>query len=145
MIDLIHEYEAKHKPRRHLVLMSPGGNDVRGKWVSQPKGDAPGSHADVIAVMNAWANYKQDPPANEEGRPAIMDMDHINPSGSDDRILPWKALTQGYHYSIYDHPFENRRDEGPSWELARRNVGAAVSYSRPFSDLVAGRAPRGVG
>jgi hypothetical protein len=125
-IDFIHEYEAKHKPRRHLVLMSPGGNDVRGKWVSQPKRDVTRSHADVIAVMNAWADYKQDPSANEEGRPAIMDMDHINPSGSDNRLLPWKALTRGYHYSIYDHPFENRRDEGPSWELARRSVGAAA-------------------
>ena len=31
---------------------------------------------------NAWANYGQDPPANEEGRAAIMDMDHINPSRS---------------------------------------------------------------
>jgi len=137
MIDFIHEYEAKHKPRRHLVLMSPGGPDVRGKWVSRPKRDVTGSRADAIAVMSAWANYKQDPPANEEGRPAIMDMDHISPSGSDDRILPWKALTRGYHYSMYDHPFENRRDEGPSWELARRNVGAAVSYSRRFSDLAA--------
>ncbi len=137
MIDFIHEYEGKHKPRRHLVLMSPGGCDVHGQWVNQAKRDVIGSHADVIAVMNAWAEYKQDPPTNEESRPAIMDMDHISPSGSDDHVLPWKAFTRGYHYSIYDHPFENHRNEGPSWELARRNVGAAVSYSRRFSDLAA--------
>ena len=137
MIDFIHEYEGKQKPQHHLVLMSPGGDDVHGRWVNQSKRDVTGSHADVIAVMNAWADYKQDPPANEESLPAIMDMDHISPSGSDDHILPWKAFTRGYHYSIYDHPFENRRNEGPSWELARRNVGAAVSYSRRFSDLAA--------
>ena len=135
LIDFIHEYESRHKPRRHLVLMSPGGNDVRGTWVSQPKIDITHSHADVIAVLNAWDDYRSNPPVNDEGGPAIMDMDHIAPKESDDPLLPWKAFTRGYHYSLYDHPFAAPRAAAASWELARKNIGAVVTYSRKFSDL----------
>jgi hypothetical protein len=142
MIDLIHEYEAKRGGLRHVVLMSPGGNDVHGRWVNQEKREVTGSHADAIAVLGAWADYLKDPPASEEGRPAIMDRDHVDPSASLDFILPWKAFTRGYHYGLYDHPFEDPPADGPPWELVRRNIGATVSYSRRFADLAAAK-PRG--
>ena len=142
LIDFIHDYETKHKPKRHLVLMSPGGPDVKGKWTPQDKKDVTSSHAEVIAVLNAWGDYTKNPPVNDTRRPAIMDMDHISPDGSDDSVLPWKALTRGYHYCIFEPTFPNVAAGKPSWELARRNVGAIVTYTRRFSDLAAAR-PQG--
>ncbi len=137
LIDFIHDYEARYKKKQHLVLMSPGGPDVLGKWSPHKEEDITRSKADVIAVMDSWHDYRNDPPVNDLKRPAILDMDHVNPTASDTSLLPWKAFTRGYHYDIYDHPFEDRLAESVSWERARKNVGATVRYSGKFADLAA--------
>jgi hypothetical protein len=137
MIDFVHKYERENKPKWHLVLMSPGGNDVRGHWISRPKTDVTNSHADVIAVLNGWSDCVNDPPANDSVRPAIIDRDHVNPQDSPNHLLPWKALVRGYHYCLFEDStnFEDPSAKGVSRELARKSVGAAVLYSRRFANL----------
>jgi hypothetical protein len=71
---------------------------------------------------------------NNTGKPGIMDMDHIL-SNLPAPTHPWKAMTRGYHYNLYDRPFEAPSAENADWEVVRKNVGAMVAYSVKFLDL----------
>jgi len=42
--------------------------------------------------------------------------------GNCDPALIWKAFTRGYHFSLYDHPFEQPQNESPAWQVARENI-----------------------
>jgi hypothetical protein len=99
------------------------------------------SPADVFAVSDHWGeNYNADPPVNDTGKPAFMDEDHLGAfaPGAFEHKVPWKAFTRGYHFSLYDHPFEVPSFETPQWELTRRNIGAAVNYANAkFLNLAA--------
>jgi hypothetical protein len=41
----------------------------------------------------------------------------------------WSAFTRGYHFNLYDKPFESPDAESPEWECVRLNVGKTVEYA----------------
>ncbi len=63
-----------------------------------------------------------------------MDTDH-GAAGTSDTGYVWSAFTRGYHFNLYDKPFENPSAEGPQWRIVRQNIGKAVEYSNKL-DLV---------
>jgi Family of unknown function (DUF6298) len=146
MANFVKSYEAG-KPKQHLIYISPGG-------LGKPHADVPdhsetyvsksqlvSSSAEVFAVSDFWGdNYNADPPVNDTGKPAFMDEDHLGafaPAAFEHHV-PWKAFTRGYHFSLYDHPFEVPSFESPKWELTRRNIGATVNYANiKFLNLAA--------
>ena len=145
MANFVKSYEAR-KPKQHLIYMSPGGlgkphadaHDHSETYVS--KGQLVSSSADVFAVSDWGENYNADPPVNDTGKPAFMDEDHLGAfaPGAFEHKVPWKAFTRGYHFSLYDHPFEVPSFESPGWELTRKNIGAAVNYANiKFLNLAA--------
>jgi hypothetical protein len=136
MIEFIKDYE-RSKPKQHLVLMSPGGRTWTGQWQQMPRDILLSSPADCFAVAGSWDSGRygrKNPPANNTGKPAIVDLDHVSP-GSDDIGFVWSAFTRGYDFNLYDHPFEKPDTEGPDWERIRRNLGQTVAFARRM-DLV---------
>lgn len=136
MIEFIHRYE-KTKPKQHLVLMSAGGRTRTGGWKQMSRDLVVNSPADCFAAAGSWQSRrfkKKDPPANNSGKPGIVDTDHGAP-GSSDVGYVWSALTRGYHFNLYDKPFEDPNAEGFEWQRVRRNVGKAVEYAGKL-DLV---------
>jgi hypothetical protein len=135
MTKFVKDYE-KTKPKQHLVLISsggrmPGGQGKHGAWKQMPKDELVQSGADCFAVAGGWdsGRYREkNPPVDHSGKPAFVDMDHVAP-GSDDVGFVWSAFTRGYHFNLYDGPFESPDSEGPNWECARRNVGQTVEYA----------------
>jgi hypothetical protein len=66
-------------------------------------------------------------------------MDHIA-AGEDllksDHTFAWKAFTRGYHFNLYDLPFEEPQAESAAWEIARKNAGAIGTFAnKKFADL----------
>jgi len=142
MIEFIKDHE-RDKPKHHLVLMSPGGQTRAGQWQPMPRKVLVSSPADCFAVAGSWdsgAYSRKDPPANNAGKPAIVDMDHVSP-GSNDIGFVWSAFTRGYHFNLYDQPFESPDSEGPDWQGVRRNIGRTVTYAGQMD--LANAAPRG--
>jgi hypothetical protein len=89
------------------------------------------SPADCFAAAGSWQSgrfKKKNPPANNTGKPGIVDTDHGAPGTSDTGYV-WSAFTRGYHFNLYDKPFENPSAEGPKWRRIRRSVGKAVEYA----------------
>lgn len=139
MIEFIKRYE-KSKPKQHLVYLSAGGRTRRGNWTQMTKAQVLNSAADCFAVAGGWeaGRYrKQDPPANKAGKPGFVDMDHVA-AGSHDVGYVWTAFTRGYHFNLYDKPFESPDAEGPAWERMRYNVGKTVEYANTM-DLINAR------
>ena len=130
MIEFIKSYE-RTKRKQHLVLMSAGGRTRTGGWKqmgSKPVVEGP---ADCFAAAGSWQSSrfkKKDPPANSSGKPGVVDTDH-GAAGTTDVGYVWSALTRGYHFNLYDKPFENTDAEGPEWRCIRRNVGKAVEFA----------------
>ncbi len=142
MIEFIKDYE-RDKPKQHLVLMSPGGVTRTGKWQQTSRGVLLSSPADCLAVAGDWnsnAYRKMNPPPNDTGKPAIVDMDHVL-YGSSDPGFVWSALTRGYHFNLYDTPFESPDAEGEEWERVRRAIRQAIAYAQRVD--LAHAAPRG--
>ena len=50
-----------------------------------------------------------------------MDLDHVAP-GQCQPALIWKAFTRGYHFNLYDGPFEQPQQESRAWQVARENL-----------------------
>jgi hypothetical protein len=131
MIEFIKKCE-QSRPKQHLVLMSPGGRTQTGGWKLMQPELVMKSPADCFAVAGSWnggAYSKKNPPANGAGKPGIVDMDHVSP-GSSDVGYVWSALTRGYHFSLYDKPFEKPDMEGPAWQRIRYNVSQAAAYAK---------------
>ena len=118
MLRHLKAYESR-KPKQHLILLSPGGW-VPGGWRWPPEEQFTQSPADFIATANGWIN-KTDPKVCRDGKPVIMDMDHVGP-GDHEPSLIWKAFTRGYHFSLYETPFEQPEQESPAWQTARENL-----------------------
>jgi hypothetical protein len=55
--------------------------------------------------------------------------------------VPWKAFTRGYHFTLYDLPFENPEADDATWENHRLNIGAINRYAQKMN--LAATAPRG--
>jgi hypothetical protein len=141
MIEFIKSCE-KTKPKQHLVMMSAGGRTRTGAWKLMGSDVAVNSPADCFAVAGSWQlrRYaKKDPPANNNAKPGIVDMDHVS-AGSNDVGFVWSAFTRGYHFNLYDKPFENPDAESPEWQRVRRNVGKTVEYAHKLN--LANVAPR---
>ncbi len=135
MINFVKSYEAS-KAKQHLILMSPGGLSGLDVYTSATQREVIGSSADIFAASIVWADYLENPPANSNGKPGILDRDHVRPTHTLAPMLVWKAFARGYHYSLYDQPFEVHSLENAAWELARINIGAVVTYANTvFSDL----------
>jgi hypothetical protein len=135
MINFVKSYEAS-KAKQHLVLMSPGGLSGLDVYTSATQSEVIGSSADIFAASIGWADYLENPPANNNGKPGILDRDHVRPTHTLAPMLVWKAFARGHHYSLYDQPFEVHSLENAAWELARNNIGAVVTYANSvFSDL----------
>jgi hypothetical protein len=131
MIEFIKDYE-RDKPKQHLVLMSFGGRTRTDQWQPMPRDVLVSSPADCFAVAGSWdsgAYRRKDPPASGAGKPGIVDMDHVAP-GSSDVGFVWSAFTRGYHFNLYDQPFENSDSEGPAWQRIRRNISQTVMTPR---------------
>jgi hypothetical protein len=142
MIKFIRAYE-KAKPKQHLVLMSAGGRTRTGGWQQMPPEVLLKSGGDCFAVAGSWnsgAYRRKNPPPNEAGQPGFVDMDHVA-AGSNDVGYVWTAFTRGYHFNLYDKPFEDPDAEGADWQRVRRNVGQTVAYARRMS--LAEAAPHG--
>jgi hypothetical protein len=130
MVEFIKSYE-KTKSKQHLVLMSAGGRTRTGGWKQMGHDEVIYSPADCFAVAGSWQSRryaKKDPPANNSGKPGIVDMDHVS-AGSNDVGFVWSAFTRGYHFNLYDQPFENPGAENPEWRRIRHNVGKTVEYA----------------
>jgi hypothetical protein len=130
MIEFIKSYE-KTKPKQHLVLMSAGGRTRTGAWKLMSSDVAVNGPADCFAVAGSWQSRryaKKDPPANNNGKPGIVDLDHVS-AGSNDVGYVWSAFTRGYHFNLYDKPFEKPDAESPEWRRIRHNVGKTVEYA----------------
>jgi hypothetical protein len=131
IIEFIRAYE-KTMPKQHLVLMSAGGRTRTGDWKQMGRDPVVNGPAHCFAAAGSWQSNrfrKKDPPANDAGKPGIVDMDHGAP-GSSDTGYVWSAFTRGYHFNLYDRPFEDPDSEGPAWGRIRRSVGKAVEYGR---------------
>ncbi|MHC4070978.1 MAG: DUF6298 domain-containing protein [Planctomycetota bacterium] len=131
MIEFIKSYE-RTKFKQHLVLMSAGGRTRTGDWKQIGRDPVVNSPADCFAVAGSWQSKRyrmKNPPANNGDKPGIVDMDHVSP-GSDDVGFVWSAFTRGYHFNLYDKPFESPDSESPEWQRVRHNVGKTVEYAR---------------
>lgn len=131
MIDFVKKCE-RSRPKQHLVLMSPGGRTQTGGWKQMEPELVTKGPSDCFAVAGSWnanAYAKKNPPANNTGKPGIVDMDHVS-AGSSDVGYVWSALTRGYHFNLYDKPFEKPDAEGPAWQRIRRNVSQAAAYAK---------------
>jgi hypothetical protein len=136
LIDFIKRYE-KTKAKQHLILMSAGGRTSSGGWKQMGSEVVVDGPADCFAVAGSWQSgryRRKDPPVNKSGKPGIVDMDHVAP-GSHDVEYIWSAFTRGYHFNLYDKPFENPEAEGPEWECIRHNVEKTIEYANKM-DLV---------
>ncbi|GAB6164222.1 hypothetical protein JCM19992_02220 [Thermostilla marina] len=136
MIDFVKSYE-KTKPKQHLVLMSPGGRTPTGTWRRMPRELVIDSPADCFAVAGSWNNNafrRMDPPANNARKPGIVDMDHVA-AGSTEIGYVWTAFTRGYHFNLYDKPFERPETEGPDTQRIRRNLTQVARYASQMNLL----------
>jgi hypothetical protein len=139
IIDHIKSYEA-FRPKQHVILYSPAGLLRDGlNYHEGSLQEAFASGAGVYSVNGSWANYISDPPINNTGAPLIIDMDHI--SGWRDQPMstlaqiPWKAFMRGYHFNLYDAPFENVELENSAWDTYRTSAGSTVTYAQKMADL----------
>ena len=66
-------------------------------------------------------------------------MDHIlgwrDQSMSTLAQIPWKAFMRGYHFNLYDAPFEDPTMESADWDKYRTSTGSTVSYAKRIADL----------
>lgn len=135
MLNTIKTYEAS-KPKQHLIYLSPGGLSGAGTYTLDTQNQIVSSQANMFSVALGWGDYFDDPPTNTSGKPGVLDRDHVDALGGPQPLLPWKAFTRGYHFNLYDNPFEQPSNESSAWELARKNIGAIVSFANTkFSDL----------
>ena len=131
MIDFIKTYE-KTKPKQHLVLFSPGGRLADNKWKLIDKDTVVNSKADCFSCLDNWdfkAFKKKNPLVNNSGKPGIIDLDHIK-YGSTDVAYLWTAFTRGYHFCLYEKPYDHPEAESPEWENIRNNIGKSVEYAQ---------------
>jgi len=140
MVSYIKSYEAT-KPKQHPVYLSGGGVNSSGGYTTLSLDELAGSEADCFAAWQAWDDFS-DPPVYTRGKPVFWDNDHMWIAGWDHHSIPWKAFTRGYHYTLYDHPFEKPATESQEWERIRYNVGATNQYAARVPDLAA-LEPRG--
>lgn len=122
----------RQKPKQHLVLLSPGGWRPGG-WSLHPEPMFLENVADCIATANGWID-RDNPKVYEVNKPVIFDLDHVAP-GDHTAGLVWKAFTRGYHYSLYDRPFEQPQDETPDWQVVRTNIRHTRLVSLRVADL----------
>jgi hypothetical protein len=137
MIDFIKNYEST-KPKQHLIFLSPGGVSTTNSYSNIPQNMIIDSPADVFAVSQSWGDYINNPPINDHGKPGIIDMDHVfwrKEVMSTNIQIPWKAFTRGYHFNLYDEPFEKPELESAEWETLRKAAGSTVNYATKVSDL----------
>lgn len=137
MLRHLKAYETR-KPKQHLVLLSPGGwtpgsGKPGGGWTWTPEAKFLESPADCLAVAGGWID-KANPKAYRIQKPVIMDLDHVAP-GSSDPALVWKGFTRGYHFNLYDNPFEQPQNEGPAWQVVRANVRQTCLLAGRVRDL----------
>jgi hypothetical protein len=133
----------RSRPRKHLVYMSPGGRNQRGRWSLLPRKDLVEGPADVFAVSRGWSGaYRGDPPVDHGGKPVFLDMDHVaavDRNGDNDwnnnPVTPWKLVLRGYHQCLYDHDFWKPGSNREAWDTTRFNLGATVEYTEKM-DLV---------
>ncbi len=131
MLRHLKDYEA-HKPKQHLVLLSPGGWTPSGwSWTAEKL--FVDSRADCIATANGWTN-KDNPKVYLIDKPVIMDLDHIAP-GQCQPALIWKAFTRGYHFNLYDAPFEQPQQECDPWKVARGNLRLVRALAERVQDI----------
>jgi len=136
LIRHIHRYEAR-KPKQHLVYMSPGGRTEKGTWANHSRAHLVRGPADIVGIKLAPRDrFLRDPPLANSAKPVFWDNDHglarVDPCP---HRVPWLALMRGYHFCLYDHPFESPTDESAEWDRTRRNIGATNRYARRFRDL----------
>ena len=137
----IHGREAT-MPKQHLVYMSPGGRDEDGSWRAHAWSDLTGSGAEVLGIAESFGDFANDPPAADGVEPLIWDNDHVWGADWQHRRRAWMAFTRGYHFILYDAPFETPAMESADFETMRYNIGATVAYGERFADL-ARMNPRG--
>ncbi len=136
MIEFVKSYE-QTKPKQHLVLLSPGGRTPTGDWRRMPRALVVNSPADCFAVAGSWndnAFRRMNPPPNDAGKPGIVDMDHVA-AGSAEIGYVWSAFTRGYHFNLYDKPFERPETEGPEWARIRGNLTQVARYASEMNLL----------
>lgn len=124
-------YEAR-KAKQHLVLLSPDGWKPGG-WSTTAEDKFIASPADWIATTAGWCD-RENPKVYQIKKPVIMDLDHVAPENHDPALV-WKAFTRGYHYSLYDHPFEQPQHETQAWQVVRANIRQTRLLSRRVGDM----------
>lgn len=139
MIALIRAHEQARGLPELPIWMSPGGRDTAGEWSEMSPPDVYAGPADAYGFSQGWSGFGGDPPANDKGRPGFWDGDHNWPSDWRDHSKAWKAFTRGYHYALYDAPFEDPAQEGAEWERHRRSIGLTHRFANAAKDLAAMR------
>jgi hypothetical protein len=134
MINFIKNLE-ESRAKKHLILLSPGGLNGPNTY-ENTYGSTPGIASASSDVFAIGMDYSE-PPINDFGKPGMVDTDHIDALNVS-LTLPWRAFTRGYHFSLYDNPFENPWKEDSVWQNVRTNIGAINNYANSkFSDLAA--------
>lgn len=136
MIDHIHSVEANND-KQHLVYFSPGGRVEDGSWTRHDKSELALSDAECFGIAGHMGDYESDPPVDDNGKPVFWDNDHVWGTEWEHHRRAWMAFTRGYHFILYDAPFEQPADESEAFERMRRNIGATVTYAERFTDLAA--------
>jgi len=67
-------------------------------------------------------------------KPVVMDLDHVAP-GQCQPALIWKAFTRGYHFNLYDGPFEQPQQESRAWQVARENLRLTSILAKRVRDI----------
>ena len=131
MLRHLKDYRA-HKPKQHLVLLSPGGWTPGGwSWTAEKLFvDSP---ADCISTAGGWIN-KDNPKVYRIDKPVVMDLDHVAP-GQCQPALIWKAFTRGYHFNLYEGPFEQPQQESRAWQVARENLRLTSILAKRVQDI----------
>lgn len=133
MVNFIKSYEAT-KPKQHPVFLSGGGVNSSAGYTILSIDELAGSNADCFAAWEAWDDFS-DPPVYNRGKPVFWDNDHIWITNWKHHSIPWKAFTRGYHYILYDKPFEKPAEETQELERIRYNIGATNRYAAEVPDL----------
>lgn len=138
----VHSYEAT-KPKQHLVYMSPGGvipgpgGPYGRNWKDHTAAQLLEGPADCIGVkLSPREVFLSDPPVAAATKPLLWDNDHgLAPVNPCPHQVPWMAFLRGYHFNLYDGPFEAPEQESDEWDRTRFNIGATVRYAERCRDL----------
>ncbi|NTV30870.1 hypothetical protein HGA91_02730 [candidate division WWE3 bacterium] len=124
MIKYIQDYE-KTKPKQH-----PVGNITRAHGASNGELFTSSNPSDWVSPHNTspFADVLNNPPIYSDGRPIILDTDHVGEKDGAGRTWVWKTFIRGYN-PIFMESFRADASKQNAILETRRAAGHTVTYS----------------